>query len=86
MNNSNTTSDLTDLPNRSGIDHEKPGYKQTKLGWIPEDWEVRKLGQLGAFLKGSGISKSELKSKGLPAIRLSMVIYYLLVQVRQELI
>lgn len=34
-----------------------------------EEWEVIKLGALGKFLKGSGITKSELVENGLPCIR-----------------
>jgi type I restriction enzyme S subunit len=45
------------------------GYKQTKLGRIPMEWEVRKLGDLGGFLKGKGILKEQLSEKGLPCIR-----------------
>lgn len=37
-------------------------YKQTELGLLPEDWEVAKLGDLGYFLKGNGISKSQANS------------------------
>jgi type I restriction enzyme S subunit len=25
---------------------EKPGYKKTELGWIPKDWEVKRLGEI----------------------------------------
>ena len=28
---------------------ERTGYKKTKLGWIPEDWQIEKLGKLGTF-------------------------------------
>jgi len=31
----------------------KPGYKQTEVGVIPEDWEVRPLGQLGSWRGGA---------------------------------
>ena len=24
----------------------RPGYKETKMGWIPEDWEIQKLGNI----------------------------------------
>ena len=24
----------------------KPGYKMTKLGWIPEEWEIVKIGDI----------------------------------------
>ena len=36
---------------------------------IPEGWSVRKLGDLGIFSKGSGITKNDLVSDGLPCIR-----------------
>ena len=45
------------------------GYLKTKIGWIPEDWEVKKLKEIGDFTKGVGISKSELVESGLPAVR-----------------
>lgn len=35
----------------------------------PSDWKVKKLGELGTFLKGKGISKSETIESGLPCIR-----------------
>lgn len=47
----------------------KDGYKKTKVGWIPEEWNVKKLGSIGTFSKGKGVSKSEILSDGLPAIR-----------------
>lgn len=30
----------------------KPGYKQTEVGVIPEDWEVKSLGELGSVVRG----------------------------------
>jgi type I restriction enzyme S subunit len=45
------------------------GYKQTEVGVIPEDWEVKKLGKIGEFCKGKGIKKDEVLSDGLPCIR-----------------
>lgn len=44
-------------------------YKQTELGLLPEDWEVVKLGEIGYFLKGNGISKSQANSGDLCAVR-----------------
>lgn len=35
----------------------KKGYKKTKLGWIPEDWDLLKLGDF--FTLTSGITKPE---------------------------
>jgi len=47
----------------------KEGYKKTKLGWIPEEWSVKSLGEIGVFSKGKGISKSEITETGLPCVR-----------------
>ena len=44
------------------------GYKKTKLGIIPEDWDVVELGDLGEFKKGKGVSSKDIKKTGLPAI------------------
>ncbi len=30
----------------------KPGYKQTEVGVIPEDWDVKRLGDLGKIVRG----------------------------------
>ncbi len=30
----------------------KPGYKQTEVGVIPDDWEVKRLGELGNVVRG----------------------------------
>lgn len=46
-----------------------PRHKHTKLGWIPKDWEIKKVHLLGDFKKGRGISKSEILDKGLQAVR-----------------
>lgn len=40
-----------------------------ELGLLPEDWEVAKLGDIGYFLKGNGISKSQANSGDLCAVR-----------------
>jgi len=42
--------------------------KETKLGMIPEDWEVNSLGVIGTFLKGKGVSKSEIIDEGFPCL------------------
>ena len=36
---------------------------------IPEGWSVKKLGELGCFSKGSGITKNDLISEGIPCVR-----------------
>lgn len=47
----------------------RPGYTMTELGVLPEDWEVRPLGELGILIKGKGITRSEALSGVLPCIR-----------------
>jgi type I restriction enzyme S subunit len=47
----------------------RPGYEETKVGWIPVDWSCLCLKDLGRFLKGSGITKSDLIPCGVPAVR-----------------
>ena len=47
----------------------KPGYKQTEVGVIPEDWEVLTLGEIGKFK--NGINKgSEAFGHGSPFVNL----------------
>src|SRR5260370_306686 len=49
----------------------KPGYKQTEVGVIPEDWEVKQVGEIGnKFLNGGTPStqKSEYWSGNIPWI------------------
>ncbi len=36
------------------------GYKETKLGWIPEDWEVLKVDEVFRFLGTNSFSRSSL--------------------------
>lgn len=55
--------------NSTEIINTKQGYKKTKLGWIPQDWRVKSLGELGDFSKGKGITKKELVEQGFPAVR-----------------
>ena len=46
----------------------KQGYKQSPLGPIPEDWEVKRLGEVGSFSKGSGVPKDKIISEGHPCL------------------
>jgi len=39
------------------------------LGQVPAHWEVKRLNILGQFLKGSGGTKEDITSEGLPCIR-----------------
>jgi type I restriction enzyme S subunit len=40
------------------------GYKDSLLGVIPEDWKVKRLGELGYFLKGKGVPKDKITTSG----------------------
>lgn len=44
------------------------GYKPSPLGPIPEDWEVKRLGEVGSFSKGSGVPKDKIISEGHPCL------------------
>jgi type I restriction enzyme, S subunit len=44
-------------------------YKQTEIGLIPVDWEVKKLSEIGEFSKGKGILKEQVLKTGIPCIR-----------------
>ena len=49
-----------------------PAYKSSGVEWlgnVPEHWEVRRLGQIGAFSKGRGGSKEDELNSGVPCIR-----------------
>ncbi len=34
------------------ITENKPGYNKTKLGWIPEDWKLKKISEIGRVVTG----------------------------------
>jgi type I restriction enzyme S subunit len=42
----------------------KPGYKQTEMGEIPEDWQVRKLSGLATILHGYGFQSQYFNALG----------------------
>ena len=47
----------------------RAGYKQTEVGVIPEDWEVRQMGQIGTLTMGKGLLKEDIRLCGrVPAI------------------
>lgn len=52
----------------------KPGYKHTPLGWIPEDWEVKELGEIFSFKNGINATK-EAYGNGTKFINVMEVIY-----------
>ena len=40
---------------------------------IPSGWKIKTLGQIGTFLKGKGITKSEIVETGIPCIRYGQI-------------
>lgn len=42
---------------------------QTRLPGFEGDWEVKRLGDLGVFLKGAGVKKDEARGGDLPCVR-----------------
>ena len=44
------------------------GYKKTKIGIVPNEWEVKTLGEVGEFKKGREVSKNNVIDDGLPAM------------------
>jgi type I restriction enzyme S subunit len=50
----------------------KPGYKQTEVGVIPKDWEIKKLGELARFRTGpfgSALHKEDYTNNGIPIVK-----------------
>lgn len=55
----------------------RPGYKQTELGVIPQDWEVSKLGKYATFKTGpfgSALHQSDYVDGGVPVINPMQII------------
>ena len=48
----------------------KPGYKQTKVGVIPEEWEAKQIRDVCTLVNGRGFKPHEWKTTGLPIIRI----------------
>jgi hypothetical protein len=49
----------------------KPGYKQTEVGVIPEDWDVKRLWECATFRTGpfgSALHKSDYITDGVPLV------------------
>ena len=53
----------------------KPGYKQTEVGVIPEDWEVKSLGQIMEYIKGFPFKADDYQSHGIRVLRVSDTTY-----------
>ena len=49
------------------------GFKQTELGLIPEDWELKKLGDIGEPIIGLTYKPENVKSEGILVLRSSNI-------------
>jgi type I restriction enzyme S subunit len=47
-----------------------PGYKQTEVGVIPEDWEIRTIGDSMRLINGRAFKPEDWKERGIPIIRI----------------
>jgi len=56
---------------------------KTRLPGFEGEWEVKRLGELGVFLKGSGIKKDESQSGDIPCVRYGEIYTYHNDHVRQ---
>ena len=51
----------------------RPGYKRTGVGVIPEDWNVKRLGELGEALIGLTYKPSDVRKHGILVLRSSNI-------------
>jgi len=51
----------------------KAGYKQTEVGEIPEDWSVKKMGEVGHPIIGLTYSPNDVSEDGMLVLRSSNV-------------
>jgi type I restriction enzyme S subunit len=68
---SNQHSDVSNANNKQTA--PRPGYKQTELGEIPEDWEVDKLGDLVSITSGESPSKFVFVDSGIPYFKVEQL-------------
>jgi type I restriction enzyme S subunit len=55
------------------VEEKKVGYKKTKIGWIPEEWEIQKLGEIGITINGLTYSPNDIHPEGTLVLRSSNV-------------
>lgn len=48
----------------------RPGYKQTEVGVIPEDWDVQTIGKSMKLVNGRAFKPEDWKQHGIPIIRI----------------
>jgi type I restriction enzyme S subunit len=48
----------------------RPGYKQTEVGMIPEDWKTHTIGDSLRLINGRAFKPDDWKDFGLPIVRI----------------
>jgi type I restriction enzyme S subunit len=63
----------------------KPGYKQTEVGVIPEDWEVKRLGELASVTAGGTPSRTNPRywNGDIPWVTTSEIDFYTINETEQ---
>ena len=60
--NETLTNDLARIQSQDLMENEdREGYKKTKLGWIPEEWEIRRIDKISRT-KAGGTPSTKIKS------------------------
>lgn len=49
------------------------GFKKTKIGWIPDDWDVVPIGKIGKIINGLTYSPNDINENGILVLRSSNV-------------
>ncbi len=57
----------------SKINENRPGYKHTPLGWIPQDWSVFKLSDILKEGRLGGNYENAEANNGIPVIKMGNV-------------
>lgn len=55
---------------RPSVEDAPELYKQTELGWVPNEWEILSFGELADYKNGNSFSADSWKEEGYPIIRI----------------
>ena len=58
------------------IDGDRPGYKKTKIGWFPADWEVRRIDEVAPLQRGFDLPSKLLNNGKYPVVYSNGVLNY----------
>lgn len=68
---------ISQEPMHKALDTEetpvRDGYKQTKLGWIPVEWEIKQLDEIGKVVSGLTYSPKDVADQGTLVLRSSNI-------------